>query len=380
MNIAVITSVKSPYRVHQLNEIGKDKEKKITVYFTHEKKDKTQNWEEIKEENFSEVYLNGRRIMKKYGYINTGLRNIVKNNEMIFIGGYEQPTYILVALLCKIYKKPYVIIYDGISCDRLKQKESGYKKLLKSLVIKNASYIWGNGEVSKRYFNQLFNYPKEKIYNQCLSVDGEKIKKIGEEKESVRKDIRNKLKIGNNEIVLHYSGRLVKIKNVELILKAMKKIGKDNITLLVTGGGEEEKNLRELAKKLNLKLIITGFIEKQEELFKYYYASDVFILPSIYEPWGLVVNEAMFAGLPILVSDICGCSLDLVIDNYNGYKFNPNSVDELSKKILKLIFTDDYKNMGEKSKILIDKWNFKNSAKTFDEIIKYERKIKASKI
>ncbi|WP_274892488.1 hypothetical protein [Thermoanaerobacterium sp. R66] len=77
--------------------------------------------------------------------------NIVKNNDIIVIGGYEQPTYILLSLLCRFYNKPYIIIFDGISPKKVDEAENPAKFLLKSLVIKHANSIFGNGSISKMY-------------------------------------------------------------------------------------------------------------------------------------------------------------------------------------------------------------------------------------
>ena len=116
-------------------------------------------------------------------------------------------------------------------------------------------------------------------------------------------------------------------------------------------------------------MIITGFISNQEELFKHYFVGDALILPSIYEPWGLVVNEAMLAGLPVLVSDICGCSLDLVEEGKNGYIIDPKSIDDIADKIEKTIYNNSENMMRLKSKEIINEWKFSNSAQNLKTII-----------
>ena len=366
MKIAIVTSIKAPYRTLQFKEISKNKDFEISVYYT-KKGDEGRKWQSINSNSFREEYLENISIFDKLGTLNKGLNKIIKNNDVIFLGGYEKPTYIILSILCRLYKKKYIIIYDGISCNKLYKKENKIKKFIKGFVINSSSAIWGNGTVSRKYFSEVFNYPGNKIYNQYLTIDGEMIKKIGKEKKIIREELRKKYGISNYDKVLHYSGRVIKLKNIESIIKALNKIKDENIILLITGGGEEEKNIKKLAKNLNVNVIITGFIEDQYELFKHYYLSDVFILPSISEAWGLVVNEAMFAGLPILVSEICGCSLDFI--DGNGYLINPFNIDDISFKIKK-IFKDDLSILGEKSICIINEYNFENSSKSFTNIIK----------
>ena len=369
MRIAVVTSVKAPYRTLQLEEICTNKDINMTVYYTQKGKE-DRDWETRESKSFKEIYLKSVEIFNKLGKLNTGLRDIVRCNDFIVLGGYEKPTYILLSLLCRLYKKKYVIIYDGISCNRLDEKEKKIKWVIKNLVIKHSSAIWGNGTVSKRYFNEIFNYPIDKIYNQYLTIDGKKIIEIGKHKTQLRKELRERYGISENEKVLHYSGRLVEAKNIKLVIKALSKISKTKITLFITGDGVLRNELEDLAGELGIKIIITGFINNQEELFKHYYLSDVFILPSKHEAWGLVVNEAMYAGLPVLVSRNCGCSLDLINEGVNGYTFSIDLIDDLSNKIIKTLESRDFIMMGQESQKIIGEWTFANSTRTFNEILK----------
>lgn len=369
MNVAIVTSIRAPYRTIQFNEIGKDKNINLNVYYISKGKE-DRNWETSDSEGFKEKYLKKyTRISNLLGDYNSGLNSLVTKNDIVFIGGYEKPTYIILSLLCRYYKKPYVIIYDGISCDRLVKKENKIKKVIKNIVIKHSIYIWGNGTVTCRYFNEVFNYPKERIYNQYLTVDGDKIKILSQNKENIRHEYREKYNLGKYEKVLQYSGRLIEIKNVKAVIEAIGEIKSINITLLITGDGIEQESLKKLAEEKNVKVIFTGFINKQEELFKHYFISDVFILPSIYEAWGLVVNEAMYASLPVLVSEICGCSLDLVKEGINGYVFNPYKVEELRGKIEKIFSNSNLEEMGKESLKIVNEYSFMESRNTFKKIL-----------
>lgn len=367
MKIAIVTSIKAPYRTLQLENICKESDVLMTVYYTQEGKE-DRLWETRDGKLFNEIYLKKIKSFNKYGNLNCGLFNIVKDNDVIVLGGYEKPTYILLALLCKFFKKKYILIFDGISVNKLDTKESILKKYIKNFVIKNSKFIWGNGTVSERYFCEKFNYPKNKIYNQYLTVDSKAIKEIGKNKRLVRKELRGKYNIEDNMKILHYSGRLVELKNIKRVIMALSKIKDKSLILLITGGGEQEAYLKKIANELDVNIIITGFIDNQYELFKHYFMSDVFILPSVDEAWGLVVNEAMFSGLPVLVSNICGCSLDLV--KGNGYLINPFDIEDIKMKIEKIFFESDLNLMGKYSEKIIEEYNFKNSALSFINMIK----------
>lgn len=374
MKVAFVTNLRAPYRILQFNEFSKIDKIEFTAYYTH-KESENRKWESKKSIGYKEVYLDGVNILKEYGYVNKGLYNLVKNNDIIIIGGYEQPTYILISILCRILKKPYVISYDGISTDRLEDKENSFKKIIKNMVVKNANYILGNGTVSKRYFNEVFNYPEKRIYNQYLTVDSKKINELYKNREKYRTQYRKKYNIDDNHKVLVYSGRLVEVKNLESVIKAIGELKRSDITFLILGSGELEESLRELAQSLNINMVITGFIVEQEELFKHYFAGDCFILPSTYEPWGLVINEAMCAGLPVIVSSICGCSLDLVKDKKNGYIVDSYDIYDISSKIKLVLYYENIDIMGRYSRKIIEEWSYVNSRKELEKIIDIEDKV-----
>ena len=149
-----------------------------------------------------------------------------------------------------------------------------------------------------------------------------------------------------------YVGRLVKEKN---IIKAAKVIDKINLKsksqhkLLLIGEGYLLSKLKKYncIKYLGLKT--------QSEIIKIVDNSHAFILPSIYEPWGVVVHEMTAIGMPVIVSNKSGSSYDLVIDGYNGFKFNPNNFKSIYNSIVKFI------NLDNKAKASLSKNSIKIS-------------------
>ena len=369
MNLGIITCHSAPYRTLQINEFAKIKGLNITLYYTFSKSD-NREWENNEEVGYKVKYLKGYKFSSKYGYVNLGLFNIIKNNDVLLIGGYSEISYIILALLSKLFNKKYGVIFDGISTNRISDKENKIKKLLKSIVINNSKFIFANGTIGKEYFKNQFKYDEKNIYNQYLTVDSKLINSMYDNRLKYKLEIKKRLKIKEEEKVVIFSGRLIDIKNVEIIIEAISKIKeKDNIIFLVTGGGILKDKLEKLAKEKGVKIHITNFIKKQEELFKHYFAGDVLVLSSIDEPWGLVVNEAMNIGLPVIVSNRCGCSLDLVQEGVNGYLFDPRDDEDLKIKLEKVLFKNK-ENMGKESKRIIRKWTFKNSRESLEKALK----------
>lgn len=367
MKLTFITNARAPYRTKQLEKISEVDNFDVTVCYT-DKNIQGRAWNVDEANGIKEKQLSGISLSRKYGYLNFGLINLVKKSDCIIFGGYEQPTYIAVSLICRLLKKPYVLVFDGISTDRISMKENKLKKVIKSLVINNSKAIWGNGKVSMEYFSNNFNYDKARIINQCLTVDVARIRKITENKDSIRHALREKYNIAVNEKVIMYSGRIIEVKNLKIVIDAISMLEED-LVFFIAGGGILEDEIANYSKQKGVNTVITGFIKEQDELFKHYSIADIFILPSTYEPWGLVVNEAMAAGLPVLVSEICGCSMDLVQHGENGYVFNPYSVEDLMGKI-KYILQSDTEKMGQKSQQIISQWTFNKSRDNFIALMK----------
>lgn len=370
MNIAIVTNIRSPYRKLQLEEFTKTQGYNFNVYFT-DKDVVGRKWKVDEIRGVQEHYLNGIKISNRYGNLNFGLVKLVLSNDVIVIGGYEQPTYIMISVLCRIFNKPYIIIYDGINPKRIYTKESKIKYLLKKFVISKATSIFGNGQVSKEYFSKQFKYNVDSIYNQYLTVDIDRIIAIGDRKEIIRQQLREKYNIPQSSRTIMYSGRLIKRKNVDKIIEAINSLSdKEEYTLLIVGDGEEKESLKTLIEKVNVNVVFTDFIEEQDKLFEYYFMADTLILPSEDEPWGLVINEAMAAGLPVIASDECGAYMDLVSNDKNGYVVSAGSVQDIANSLNNIFYSKEKKcELGTNSLEMISKWKFVDSRKSFEKMI-----------
>jgi glycosyltransferase involved in cell wall biosynthesis len=131
-----------------------------------------------------------------------------------------------------------------------------------------------------------------------------------------------------------YVGRLAPEKNLKVLLHAYGRYAaqapRDPWHLVCVGNGPEERALTDEAKGLAPGAVHFAGFKDVDELPVYYSLAGCFVLPSTSEPWGLVVNEAMACGLPVLVSDRCGCVPELIQEGRNGYRFAPDDVDHLA--------------------------------------------------
>lgn len=157
--------------------------------------------------------------------------------------------------------------------------------------------------------------------------------------------------------------RFIEKKNFPMLLEAYSAYRKasdgEPVALLILGDGELKPLIEETVERLNLRdcVRLPGFIQ-YDKLPVYLALADAFVLPSTSEQWGLVVNEAMAAGLPVLVSERCGCAEDLVEKGGNGYPFDPENVDQLALQ-MQIVAADRQAltAMGVRSREIIARWS-----------------------
>lgn len=129
---------------------------------------------------------------------------------------------------------------------------------------------------------------------------------------------------------LLFVGRLVKVKNLYSLLKACSLLS-FNYKLIIVGDGELKESLEKEAKELRANVAFVGR-KNDSDLTAWYYCADVFVLPSVIEPFGAVTNEALLGGCNCVISQLAG-SACLIEEGINGYLADPNSVDDIAKQI-----------------------------------------------
>jgi glycosyltransferase involved in cell wall biosynthesis len=128
--------------------------------------------------------------------------------------------------------------------------------------------------------------------------------------------------------------------------------------LLIVGDGEERTALERQAAATNLPVRFCGF-RNQSELPRFFDLASVFVLPSRHEPWGLIVNEAMNAACPAIVSDDVGCGPDLIEDGVNGCIYPVGNINALANAIHRVIADPaTAASMGQKARERMQSWGF----------------------
>jgi UDP-glucose:(heptosyl)LPS alpha-1,3-glucosyltransferase len=169
-----------------------------------------------------------------------------------------------------------------------------------------------------------------------------------------RDSLRQRYGISRSEPVLMFAGGDWERKGLLYVIGALSLLPRPDVKLLVAGSGDEKfyGQLAEL-KRVGERII---FVPHNSNLWEYYAASDMFVFPTIYEPFGLVIVEAMASGLPVITSRVAGAA-DLIIDGVNGLLLRaPSDVNDLAAKIELLLSNPELrKTMGEHARETAEK-------------------------
>ena len=188
-----------------------------------------------------------------------------------------------------------------------------------------------------RDYYRSFGVPDEKLFWAPYGVDNEWFALTDIDRAAARARIRSRLGVGPDTVVFTSAAKLIERKRpFDLVdaVAAVRKHGVDAHALFI-GDGEQRAAIERRAMEQGARgaVTIAGFVN-QRELPDWYAAADALVLPSdARETWGLVVNEAMAAGLPVVVSDAAGCSVDLVRDDDNGFTYACGDVGALADRL-----------------------------------------------
>ena len=298
----------------------------------------------------------------------------------------------LVHLLDNI--NPDVIITNGYADLPMRQSAIWAKRNNKlSILMSDTQYIdrprnWLKEKIKSYFINKYFNSAfvsgvRAEEYLKRLGVTASRIwrgydvvdnKYFEERAKEIRQDEANwRNKFGLPEKYFLFVGRFSLEKNLFTLLRAYKRYReeyKDSWGLVLVGSGPQEEELKNFVVKENLKEIVFPGFKQIDELPYYYALASSFILPSVSETWGLPVNEAMASGLPVLVSESCGCVPELVYPGINGYIFNPFNVEEIVYYMNRISSGEvDLKSMGEASKKIISNFTPETWAKALKDCI-----------
>ena len=328
----------APYRVELFNSLSEAFD--ASFYF---------EFENALEQDFQQERLT-KRLLFTPKYLRKGFLGI-KNLRMdvLSILRKEKPDmvfcseYNLMGFLLLIYKflfdwklQIYTICDDS---PNIAVSTKGARQVMRSIFVRFYTGIILVNPAVVSWYQERFKNKKKFVYFPIVQEDTyfrEQLK----ESLPMAQELLLKHELKEKKTIL-FVGRLIEIKNLALLIEAFAKVSKQdcNAQLIFVGEGNKEEELKQQAFRLGISKQV-NFVGKKEgtELYAWYNIGQIFVLPSYYEPFGAVVNEALLAGCYTLCSTAAGASC-LIEKGVNGDLFSPQNVEELNQQLSRILQT-----------------------------------------
>ncbi len=336
--VLFLTNYPSPYRVRFFDELAKYLD--VTVLYTDraaEQKDREKAWFIQGEGHFQEVVLGKRLSVRGANLCLEVLSWLKKPYDHILICGYSSPTNMLAMAYLKTRRIPFWMEVDG----GLIRQEGKAKYRFKKSLISMATNWLGTGKTVTEYLvhygaegERVFTYPFSSLSEKDILPEppGREEKKM----------LREKLGMTEEKVLLSV-GQFIPRKGFDLLLQAAAKLPKTTGIYIV--GGEPTEAYLQMRQALDLSNVHFVGFQSKDALAEYYRSADLFVFPTREDIWGLVVQEAMAYGLPVVTTDKCVAGLELIEPGHNGYLVPGENVPAL-KDAVEQALSGDLAAMG----------------------------------
>jgi glycosyltransferase involved in cell wall biosynthesis len=334
--LVIVTEIIAPYRVSVFNALAEHEGIDLKVIFLSETDPTLRQWRIYKDEiRFPYEVLPSWRVRAGRFQVLLNARTATSlrefSPETIICGGYNYVASWQAQMWARRQRVRFVLWSESNARDGRGQRKA--VEFLKAHFLRRCDGFVVPGKSAFEYL-RLLGAPAEKIFaapdavdNVFFSTQADKTK---------REPVAFRKKLGLPQRFILFVGRLVAEKGVFELLEAYAKLEssvRTEVGLVFAGDGVSRDELMQRAKRVEPGVVCFPGFAQREDLAGLYALADALVLPTHSDPWGLVVNEAMACGLPIIVSSVAGCAADLVEDGWNGYVVPPRDSGKLSVAI-----------------------------------------------
>lgn len=284
--------------------------------------------------------------------------------DAVWLHGYGYAAYVLAFLAAKSRGLPVLIRSET----HLLLKRPSWRRKLRDAVLSLAyRFVDGFlaiGSLNRAYYQSL-GVAASKIFDVPYTVDNSRFFVEAGRESPKKRGLATQLGLRADLPVILFASKLMRRKHPELVLDALEMLQRRGIfaSVLIVGSGEMEPLLRVRVAERALKSVCFAGFVNQSDLPEFYAVSDIFVLPSEDEPWGLVVNEVMCAGLPVVASDEVGCAPDLIEGQGTGFVFKSRSAASLADALAILISDVDLRQKcAQRARERIAQWSYAECA------------------
>jgi glycosyltransferase involved in cell wall biosynthesis len=249
------------------------------------------------------------------------------------------------------------VLVRGETHDGLRRTEPVWRRAAQRALFRGVDAFLAIGSANRRFYLAR-GVPAERIHMTPYSVDNDFFRLGAGSARSPRQSLVSELRLSPSLPVVLFAAKLQPRKRCADLLRAYESIHEHvRAHVVVVGDGSERERLMQYVAARRLDDVRFVGFKNQSELRAYYDLCDIFVLPSDAEPWGLVVNEVMNAGKPVVVSDGVGAARDLVPHGRTGYVFPVGDIGALGEHLRVLLEQPDLRlRMGASARALVGEW------------------------
>ena len=378
--VALITNIPSPYRIPLFEKMAEHQSIDLYVYF-NAVTEENREWNVELSDKFKYKILPCFGLNLSYWskdkdfynyHINPSIiQELIKNDyDVVIAGGYSSFAAQISFFQSKLRGTPYILWSGGTINDTSPLRTISLP--LARFIVRHSNAFVAYGTRAKEYLITLGAFP-EKIFIAYNTVDIDFYMQQSVKFKASKNKLKDRLGIKNEMIVL-YVGRIVELKNVRTLIKAYSELKNElDVALLIVGDGMQKSKLRNMCIEESIDDVFFVGFKQKEEILVYYAISDLFVFPSTKDIWGLVLNEAMASGLPVITTDKVGASVDLIEEGVNGYVVESGDIEELHEAMRKILLKPEVRSrMGKASKEIIEsRFTINDAVNGFIEAIAY---------
>ena len=359
--VLFITNYPSPYRVNFYDELGKYAD--VTVLFAdriEQKVTRDAAWFQESRGGFRMIQLKKRILTFRGRDLCTDVIGWVRKKfDAVVVCGYSSPTAVLAMTYMRLHNIPFYMEVDG----GLIRSDSKIKYRIKKILVTLPSAWISSGTVTTKYLTH-YGADEERTAHYPFSSLWERDIPAAVPTQEEKQELRRKLGITEKKMVISVS-RFIASKRLDMLIRSGAALGTDVGVYII--GGEPTKEYLQIQKELNADNVHFVGFTKKDRLAEYYRAADVFALPTQTDVWGLVINESMAYGLPVVTTDRCVAGLELIESGKNGQIIPVDDQDALTEAIRNTLY-GDCAAMGAAALETIRPYTIENMAKAHMEI------------
>jgi glycosyltransferase involved in cell wall biosynthesis len=343
--VVVLTSIMAPHRIAPFNALAADPDLDVSFVYLA-RTDPSREWDTFEHEmRFRHRLLHelGRfRRGSSYTHVTTGLMGVLRElrPDVLVVGGWDQAAYLEAYALRNALRCKFLWWIESNRRDR--RPLSSSIRRVKRRLIAGVDGVVVPGSASRGYALALGARP-DAIWLAPNAVDNERYRGRAGDR-SMR----------SGAVRVLFVGRLESEKGVLTLLDAWAAVPRPSELTIVGTGSLRPRLAERVATSAMCPVKVLGH-QGRDDLADRYAGADIFVFPSVSDPWGLVMNEAMAAGLPVVASSAAGAVADLVEDGRNGFVVEPWDAGALRDSLSALIEDPSERiRMGRESSTMIE--------------------------